>query len=246
MLVSTSLECRGVRREFAGFTALHDLDFTLEPPEVVALVGVNGAGKSTLIKLMLDLLPPTRGGLNISGLPAAEPRARAELAYLPERFLPPHYLNAAQCLAWMTSLYGAKPQAERQAQVLAQLDLDPDRLSLPVGSLSKGTAQKLGLAAVVLSERSLWLLDEPLSGLDPIARAGFLTLLAEHRAAGGSVLYATHVLSDVNQIADRLLLLHAGQVLFLGGVPGLLTRTGCSHTEAAYFQLVAEARSSRV
>lgn len=241
--IPAAVSCTGLSRSFAGQAALEGFSFSLSPPEVVALVGVNGAGKSTFIKLLLDLGAADSGQVLLGGLPVSNPASRAGVAFLPERFLPPHYLTGGECLHFLCALQGVSPEPTRVAEVLTALDLDPDRLPLAVGKLSKGTAQKLGLAAVALSGRALWVLDEPLSGLDPIARAGFFRLLAGHRAGGGSVLYSTHVLSDVARLADRMVLLHRGQALYAGTPQGLQVSTGCSDLEGAYLACIHAARA---
>jgi len=175
-------------------------------------------------------------------VPSRAARARARLAYLPERFLPPHALTGREFLDLAARLYGARGAGRdeaAQAEALAALDFDPARLARRVGALSKGTAQKLGLAAVVLSGRPLWVFDEPFSGLDPLAREGLLGLLERHRQGGGSILYTTHALADIPRLADRMVVLHGGVARFDGTPAALMSATGEATLEAAWMACVA-------
>jgi ABC-type multidrug transport system ATPase subunit len=230
-------------------------------------VGVNGAGKSTFLRLLLGLHPARAGTAKLSGLGVDQAAARRAVAYLPERFLPPQALTGREFLDLAARLYGdsaaaaageARPEAgpaesrpadaradtrAAEARTLEALDFDPSRLALRVGALSKGTAQKLGLAAVVLSRRPLWVLDEPFSGLDPLAREGLLALLRAHRSAGGSILYTTHALADVPRLADRLVVLHGGVARFDGSPATLMAATGEDTLEAAWVACVRATRT---
>jgi len=235
---------QGLACRYGGGEVLRGIDFRLAPPEAVALVGVNGAGKSTFLRVLLGLHPPGAGQARLGGFAVDVAAARGPAAFLPERFLPPHALTGRSFLDLARRMYGTgsgdsarAPAAE--AQVLAALDVDPARLMLRVGALSKGTAQKLGLAAVALSGRPLWILDEPFSGLDPLAREGLIGLLREHRAAGGSVLYTTHALADIPRLADRLVVLHGGGVRFDGAPDALMSATRQATLEAAWVACVS-------
>jgi ABC-2 type transport system ATP-binding protein len=162
---------RALRKRYGAVTALDGVDLDVAPGEAFGLVGANGAGKTTLIKCLLDLVAADAGRAEIFGVPAAVPRSRARLAYLPERFVPPHYLLGREFLAGMLALGGERYQDEKVLALLEKLELDRAALGKPARALSKGMTQKLGLAACFLAARDLYVLDEPMSGLDPAARA---------------------------------------------------------------------------
>jgi len=229
---------RGLACRYGGVQVLRGVDFALHPPQAVAIVGVNGAGKSSLLKALLGLLPVTAGLAQIGGHAVGAAASRSGLAFLPERFLPPQHLTGREFLHLARRLWGAPAQMAAEARMLAALDLDPHWLSERVGALSKGMAQKLGLVAVLCSGRPLLVLDEPFSGLDPLAREALLEGLQAHRAGGGSVLYTTHALADVPRLAERLVVLHAGTLRFDGSPAELCATTGRDTLEAAWVACV--------
>jgi len=228
------IRARGLACHYGRVAILQGIDFELCPPQTVAIVGVNGAGKSSFIKLLLGLLPVAAGTAVIDGHDLTSAAARAGLAFLPERFLPPQHLTGREFLRLARRIYRAPRDSACEAQLLAALDLEAAVLERRVGALSKGMAQKLGLVAVLCSGRPLLVLDEPFSGLDPLARAALLAALSAHRASGGSLLYTTHALADVPRLAERLLLLHAGRVLFDGTPAALCAAMGCADLESAW------------
>ena len=236
---ATPLQIAALAKRYAQHTALHPLDLELRQGECLALVGGNGAGKSTLLKCLCDLVRPAAGTVRIFGLPYIQ--ARRWLAYLPERFLPPPHLTGWEFLRFMQALQGLVWREPAAEALLRELDLAPEALRQPVGSLSKGMGQKLGLAAVLLMEKPLLLLDEPLSGLDPLARARLRTLLGRYRGAGRAVLFSTHQFEGLESLADRILLLHEGRQRFLGRPAELLAQTGCASLDEAYLVCIEAA-----
>jgi ABC-2 type transport system ATP-binding protein len=204
--------------------ALTDVTLTLEPG-VWAVVGPNGAGKSTLLALVLGFLRPSTGSVTIAGhAPRRYVRERGA-GYLPERFrLPPEWPvdRALAALARLERSAGAGA-AER---ALERLGLE-SHAAKPVGALSRGLMQRLGLAQALLAARDLVVLDEPTEGLDPLWRVRFRDLVAELRAAGRTVLMASHELAEVERVADRAILLEGGRVrdvLDVQGPDGPATR----------------------
>ena len=232
----TPLQIAALSKRYGQLWALHPLDLEIRPGECLALVGGNGAGKSTLLKCLCDLIRPAAGTVRIFGQPYAQ--ARRRLAYLPERFLPPPHLSGWEFLRFMQALQGLAWRRAGAETLLRELDLAPDALHHPVGSLSKGMGQKLGLVAVLLMEKPLLLLDEPLSGLDPLARARVRALLTRYCRAGRSVLFSTHQFEGLDSLADRILLLHEGHQRFLGKPAELLAHTGRTSLDEAYLACI--------
>ncbi len=226
-----ALRFRGVSRRIGRRSILDGVSLAVGTGEALALVGVNGAGKSTCIKALLDLCETDSGTIEIFGIPHTEHRARSRVAYLPERFLPPWYLNGRDFLRYMVRLQGAGWRELRAREVCEQLELDPSALARPARHCSKGMSQKLGLAAALLCGRDLLVLDEPMSGLDPRARGLACRLLDRHRAGGGAIVFSTHAIEDLPGLCDRVILLHAGAVAFAGDASGCVRRFG-GHTLA--------------
>ena len=213
------LKLSGLEKRYAGQEVLRGVDLSLTAGESLALVGLNGAGKTTLIKSLLDFGDIDQGHIEIFGQDHTRTHARARLAFLPERFSPPYYLTGGDFLRYYLKLQGGAYDEAEAVTMLRRLDLDLAALGKTVAQLSKGMAQKLGLAAVFLSKRELLILDEPMSGLDPRARALLRAYLGEMKQAGQTLFITTHLLEDVEQLCDRMAILHAGRMLFTG-TPG--------------------------
>jgi ABC-2 type transport system ATP-binding protein len=229
---------RGVSKRYGRTPVLREVGLTVAPGEFFGLAGLNGAGKTTLIKCMLDFCALDAGTIEIFGVSHTEPRARARLAFLPERFLPPYYLTGRDFLGFMLSLQSRAFDPAAVDRMLAALDLDPAALTRPVRAYSKGMTQKLGLAACFLSGRDFFVLDEPMSGLDPKARAGVKTLLAELRGRGATLFFTSHALSDVEEICDRMVILHQGVPYFSGAPRSLCDHYAENSLERAFLRCI--------
>src|ERR1700722_14533526 len=147
-----------VSKCFGKQPALRSVTFAVPSGSIFGLIGLNGAGKTTLIRCLLHSTFPDSGDTHIFSLPATDATARVPLAYLPERFIPPSYLTGLEYLQLMSRLYGVKTENQRIEAAVAAIDLEPKYLAKRVGSYSKGSGQKLGIAAVLLSERNLLVL----------------------------------------------------------------------------------------
>jgi ABC-2 type transport system ATP-binding protein len=228
----------GVRKSFGMAQILRDVNLAIVPGEFLGLAGMNGAGKTTLLKCMLDFCAVDAGEIQLFGLAHTQPRSRARLVFLPERFVPPYYLTGRDFLAFMLELQQRTYDAGEVQAMTAALDLDPSALAKPVRSYSKGMTQKLGLAACFLAQRDLYVLDEPMSGLDPKARACVKALLAKLRAAGRTLFFTSHALADIEQICDRMVILHQGVPYFAGAPRALCEHYGESSMEQAFLRCV--------
>lgn len=226
------------KRYGTGLAVLCEVSLQIAPGEFFGLAGVNGAGKTSLIKCMLDLADLSSGAISIFGASSRQFSARARLAYLPERFLPPHYLTGADFLKMMATLHGHPHDEQRVAIVFDQLDLDAAALERPVRNYSKGMTQKLGLAATLLAGRDLLILDEPMSGLDPKARALVKDRLFELKREGCTLFFTSHALADIDEICDQVAILHDGHIAYHGAPSGLLENTGASTLERAFLRTI--------
>ncbi|MEJ2059824.1 MAG: ABC transporter ATP-binding protein [Gammaproteobacteria bacterium] len=217
---------------------MRGVDLELPMGQSLALVGANGAGKSTLIRSLLDLTRLDAGSITLFGQSSERPSARQQIAYLPERFLPPSYLLGWEYLNTLAAMY-TRPASEQEVlDLCGRLDLDPEVLGRPVRKYSKGMAQKLGLLGCFLSGKQLLVLDEPMSGLDPHARVRVLELLQAHRAQGGMLLMSTHQLEDVEQLCEQLAILHEGRLVFDGTPQGCRERFEAETLETAYLRAI--------
>jgi ABC-2 type transport system ATP-binding protein len=236
--MSDAIDFNRVSKRFGEQPALRSVSFTVPTGSIFGLVGLNGAGKTTLIKCLLDFTFPDSGDIRIFSLPATDALARGPLAYLPERFIPPSYLTGREYLQMMSRLYGVAPQGQRIEAAVAAIDLDPEYLAKRVSSYSKGSGQKLGIAAVLLSERNLLVLDEPMSGLDPRARACLKTEIKIAHRRGATVLFSSHSLADIEELCDSFTLLHEGGIRYIGGAVELRARTGANTLDAAFLKAI--------
>jgi ABC-2 type transport system ATP-binding protein len=189
---------------------------------------------------MLDLTAADSGTVSIFGVPARRPQARARLAYVPERFVPPHYLRGGEFLSSLSHLAGVPYDAERARTLLAELELDAAVLERPVRQLSKGMTQKLGLAAALILERDLYVLDEPMSGLDPAARVAVKSALRRLGDRGRTLFFTSHVLADVEELCTSIAVLEQGSVRFRGAPAVLCARYGTSNLEQAFMRCIRE------
>lgn len=236
----TIIECKQVSKSFATHSVLKQIDFSLYEDEYLALVGVNGAGKSTLVKCLLDMIEPDSGEIQLFNKQHKESIARSNLFYLPEKFTPPYYLKAKEFLAYMAELDGSEYAEEALNTVLEAVDLDTEAINKSVKQLSKGMSQKIGLAACLLSGKPLWVLDEPMSGLDPRARASLKKYLLEQKKhKKQSLLFTTHLLNDVEALADRILILDQGKICFNGTVEACCKAYDTNDFEQAYLKCIA-------
>jgi len=235
---SAAVRVSALEKRYGTHRVLETVDLDVASGASFGLLGLNGAGKTTLIKCLLDLCAHDAGAIALYGVPASEPRARARLAYLPEQFVPPHYLCGREFLALMLALAGKRYDAGRVGACLAQLELDSAVLERRVRALSKGMTQKLGLAAVLLVERDLTVLDEPMSGLDPASRIAVKSALRDLVAEGRTLFFTSHVLADVEELCDVIAVLDQGTIRFRGAPGELCARTGEANLERAFLRCI--------
>lgn len=202
--------------------ALRGLSLRLPRGEIYGLVGPNGAGKSTAFKIILGLLRPGSGRGTLLGRPIGNREARRSLGFLPE--LPAYHphLSVAEILRFARALSGVEPNSRADATLLEELGL-ASLADRPVRKLSKGQLQRVGLAQALVHGPDLLILDEPMSGLDPLGRGLVKDRLLKEQEAGTSILLSSHVLSDVEALADTVGILHEGRLLVQGAPQSILS-----------------------
>jgi len=222
------LRTQGLTKRYPEVTAVDDLDVEV-PAGRVGLVGANGAGKTTLFRMMLGLSHPTEGSLEVCGIDVGQDPigARGRLGYMPEHDCLPLDQTAADIVSTFGELSGLPARAARQraSDVLDLVGLDEARFR-PVSGFSTGMRQRTKLAQALVADPELVLLDEPTAGLDPLGRDSMLDLVARLGGLGISVLLATHLLDDVQQVCDHVVMLDGGRLVVSGSTAGLLERTG--------------------
>jgi ABC-2 type transport system ATP-binding protein len=218
----SALAARGLEKRYGATTALAGVDVEVAEGELVGLLGPNGAGKSTLVKIACGLVRPTRGRAEVCGARAGSLAARQSLGYLAELFRFPGWYSADELLALHQQLSGSTGGAAERAELLELVGLAEAR-DRRVEAMSKGMQQRLGIAQALVGSPPLLLLDEPTSALDPVGRRTVRLLLEELQRRGISVLLNSHLLSEVELVCDRVVILLRGQVVAEGS-PGELSR----------------------
>lgn len=227
-----------VRKSYGRQAVLRGIDLDIAAGLSFGLVGINGAGKTTLIKCLLDFCHIDQGGIEIFRRRHTDSRARARLAFLPERFMPPYFLSGRDFLGYMLKLDGRAAGEDKIRAMFAALDLDIVALDQPVRDYSKGMTQKLGLAACLLAEPDLLILDEPMSGLDPAARARVKLLLRQLHDQGRTLFFTSHALSDVEEICEHMVILHRGLLRYCGNPRELAQRYAADSVEEAFLKCI--------
>lgn len=214
-------------------TALVDLSFRVEQGEMLGLIGANGAGKSTSIRLLMDFLRPDRGSIQLFGSPPT-PILKKKIGYLPEVANFPANLTVLELLCFTGTTCGVPRQIilQRSKELLGMLDLWEVRRR-PLRSYSKGMQQRANFAIALINNPELLILDEPMSGLDPMGRKKILELIRQLNYDGKTILFCSHILEDVDRLVDNILLLHKGKKLFHGRPEELVAQENeCTMSEA--------------
>ena len=201
------LQCQGLTKYYGGVLALDHADIAIEPGQIVGLLGPNGSGKTTLIKLANGLLQPTSGSILIDDM-TPSPKTHAIVSYLPERIALTDWMNVRQLMDFYGDFY-ADFQRETAEQMLAQLQLP---LGQTVRQMSKGTREKLQLILTMSRKAKLYLLDEPIGGVDPATRDYILHTILSNYNPEAAVVISTHLIGDVEQVLDEVVFLNRGQI----------------------------------
>ncbi len=203
---------------------LAGLDLEVRPNEVFGYLGANGAGKTTTIKVLVGLIAPDGGRAEILGRPAGDARARERLGYAPENPYFYEYLTAAETLDFYARLFGmARPERRRRAGELLERVGLAGAAGRRVRQFSKGMLQRLGLAQALVNDPEVCILDEPMTGLDPVGRYEVRQLILELKERGKTIFFSSHILADVEAICDRAAVLHEAKLVSCGTLSELLS-----------------------
>lgn len=229
--MSVVLEAKALSKNYGGLTALNQVNITLPAGKVIGLLGPNGSGKTTLVKLAAGLLTPNSGTIEICGQ-AVGPETKALVSYLPDRVYFNQSQTVAQLLDYFQDFY-ADFERERAELMLNHLGIN---LKVKFKTLSKGAREKVQLALVMSRRAKLYILDEPIAGVDPAARDYILHTIMTNFDPEASVLISTHLIADVEPVLDEFLFLYKGNVIRQGTVQQVREETG--HSLDEYFREV--------
>ena len=227
------VEVRGLTKVFKDFwgrskaRAVNGIDLEVGPGQVFGLLGPNGSGKSTTVKLLLGLLYPTRGSIRVLGQSPRSVMAKRRIGYLPEETYLYRYLTAVETLDFFGALFRIPPAERRRRcdQLLDMVGLSRSR-NRAVGEFSKGMARRIGLAQALINDPDLVILDEPTSGLDPIGCREVKDVIRTLAARGKTVILSSHLLADVEDVCDEVVILYGGRIRAQGGLKEILTVEG--------------------
>lgn len=225
------LECRGLTKFYSEKAALSGMNISLPKGKIIGLLGPNGSGKTTLIKLACGLLTPSEGEIKICGLNPG-PETKSFVSYLPERTYLPEWMTVQQCLMYFSDFY-ADFDYERAVSMLQSLGVPADA---KLRTMSKGTKEKVQLVLVMSRRARLYLLDEPIGGVDPAARDYILGTIIKNYNEDSTVIISTHLISDVEKILDEFVFIQNGQVVAYASTDSLREDLGKSIDE--YFREV--------
>ena len=229
--MSAILECRNLSKSFGGVRALDGVNLSIEPGRVVGLLGPNGSGKTTLIKLANGLLTPSEGELLIAGRKPG-PESKAIVSYLPDRTYLPDWMSVRQMLDFFEDFY-ADFKREKATEMLGRLSIDEH---MHLGQMSKGTREKVQLILVMSREAGLYLLDEPIGGVDPATRDYILDTIIRNYNPSASVIISTHLIADVEAVLDEVIFINSGRIVLQKTVDEIREEHGKSVD--AYFREV--------
>lgn len=205
--MSNLLECKNLTKKYSNVTALNGINLTLESGKIVGLLGPNGSGKTTLIKLINGLLTPTSGTITIAGSPVGV-KTKSIVAYLPDNSYLNSWMTVEQIVNYFVDFY-SDFRADLAYEMLSKLGISKN---LKLKTLSKGNKEKVCLILVMSRNASLYVLDEPIAGVDPAARDYVISTIINNYNPDATVLISTHLISDIEQILDEAIFIQNGEI----------------------------------
>ncbi|MCD4742338.1 MAG: ABC transporter ATP-binding protein [Desulfobacteraceae bacterium] len=216
-----------VTKKFGALKAVDQVSFQVNNDEFFALLGPNGAGKTTIIRMLLGFIQPTSGSVLINGIPASQTKARKKFGYVAEQHMIPPYLSGLEYLLRHASLSGlsgknARIEVERVVEVVSMSGKEKDKSS----GYSKGMKQRIGIAAAILNNPELLMLDEPVSGLDPLGIMDVRNVINDLRSSGLTIFLNSHLLSEVEKTCDTIAIMNKGRIVKKDSINSI-----CAHGE---------------
>jgi ABC-2 type transport system ATP-binding protein len=224
--MQTILECQGLTKRYSGGSlapALNNVSIALPKGKIVGLLGPNGSGKTTLIKIACGLLTPSEGSLTVNGMaPGVE--TKKIVSYLPERDYLPRWMRVSDALDYFEDFY-TNFEKEKALDMLARLQIEP---KMPLKTMSKGTREKVQLILAMSRAADLYLLDEPIGGVDPAARDYILGTIITNYREDAAVLLSTHLIADIEKVLDEVVFINQGQIVLQSTVDAIREEQGKS------------------
>ena len=203
-----------VTKKFGAFVAVDNVSYTIQKGESFALLGPNGAGKTTIVRMLLDFINPSSGSITINGLPASDPESRKHIGYIAEQHMIPPYLSGFEYLSRHASLIGlsgkdAEKEVDRVLEIVSMKGLERKNSA----AYSRGMKQRIAMGAALLGQPMLLILDEPITGLDPIGIRDVRKILENLRGKGVTVILNSHLLSEVEKTCETAAIMYKGKIL---------------------------------
>lgn len=237
-LAPSAIRINGVAADYGFGKVIEGISFDVRAGETFGLIGLNGVGKTTLIKIILGLMEASAGAVELFGKKTLDPESKSRIAYLPEKFEPPFFLSGLEFIKFSLALY-KRPFSEQSVMEAAdRISLSRAALGRRVNTYSKGMRQKTGLMGTWLTSCPLLILDEPMSGLDPQARALVKDEIMACRNQGMTVFLSSHILADMDEICDRVGVIHDATLKFLGTPGELKEKTQKNNLERAFLKII--------
>jgi len=231
------IEINSLSKNYSALQVLKNIYLSVNDHGIIAVLGPNGSGKTTLLKCILGMVLPQQGSITIDSEPVLGHWAyRNKISYLPQIASFPQNLKVSELIGMIKNL---RPGATREAELIGRFHLEP-HLSKKLGTLSGGTRQKVNIVLTLMFESPLIILDEPSTGLDPIAMLALKDLLREEKNRGRMILFTTHIMNLVEEIADRVIFILEGNIWFDGSIERLLAQTAQVSLEKAIAELLKD------
>jgi ABC-2 type transport system ATP-binding protein len=234
--VSTPLKIINLNKNYSGVSILRNINIEIKNGEIFGLIALNGAGKTTLIKIILNLLKSDGGEIFITDIKNTEPKSRNELKYLPEKFQISSPLTGIEFL----KIFNKNLNKDEIIYLSKLLMFDKYYLQKRISKYSKGMVQKLGLISTFLDDSKIIILDEPMSGLDSIARISLKKIMLLNKQKNKSIFFSSHILSDIDEICDRIAILNNTNISFLGTPEEFKRKHNESLLEKAFLKEIAK------
>ncbi len=224
--MDTILECKNLSKVYKNAVALNSINLSFEKGRIVGLLGPNGSGKTTLIKTVNGLLTPTMGEITVNGEPIGA-KTKNIVSYLPDRNFLPQWMTVGQMIRYYSDFY-ADFRSERASDMLKNLGISPE---MRIKTLSKGTQEKVALILVMSRKAKLYLLDEPIAGVDPATRDYILRTIISNYEEDATVIISTHLIADVEQVLSDVVFINHGDIVMCDTVDNIRQREGKSVDE---------------
>lgn len=219
------LKVSNLTKKYGKNMALSDVSVSFVKGEITALIGPNGAGKSTLVKSVLGLVVPSSGHIKLSDLDTKDPHSRYGVSYLPEKFNFYPFYKVKEALRFFSELKGESVSDDEVQNALVRLSIE-DLFDRKVKTLSKGQLQRVALASMILTKSEVFIFDEPFSGLDPIGIKDAKDLFLFLKEQGATVIINTHILSEMEKLCDKVVLINKGSIVYSGAIEGEVAQIG--------------------